>query len=101
MFKQHRTERQPCHNSRNPCPTNHGRIWKLDSIFPSETIEEAYHTYSKFINFSRQESSDMNDYIIEFEYLYKKMRDIEMKLPDPVLAFKLHDVLVLVMMNVN
>ena len=66
-------------------------ITKLDSIFQNETIDEAYDTYSKFINFSRKEDSDMNDYIIEFEHLYKKMRDFEMKLPDPVLAFKLLD----------
>ena len=54
-------------------------IAKLDSI---------YYTSSKFINFSRKENGDMNEYIIEFEHLHKKMRDYEVKLPDPVLAFK-------------
>ena len=33
----------------------------------------------------------MGGYIIEFEHLYKRIRDFEMKLPDPVLAFKLLD----------
>ena len=33
----------------------------------------------------------MGDYMIEFEHLYKPMRDFEMKIPDPVLAFKLLD----------
>ena len=66
-------------------------ISKLDSIFQSVTIDEACNTYSKFINFSRKENSDMNDYIIEFEHLYKKIRDFEMKFPDPFLEFKLLD----------
>ena len=33
----------------------------------------------------------MGGYIIEFEHLYKRIRDFEMKLPDQVLAFKLLD----------
>ena len=33
----------------------------------------------------------MGNYIIEFEHLYKRMTDFEMKLPDSVLAFKLLD----------
>ena len=31
----------------------------------------------------------MGDYIIEFEHLCKRMRDFEIKLPDPVLVLKL------------
>lgn len=31
----------------------------------------------------------MNDYVIKFEDLNKKMRDFKMKLPDLVLTFKL------------
>ena len=33
----------------------------------------------------------MVDYLIEVEHLYKRMSDFEMKLPDPVSAFKLLD----------
>ena len=64
---------------------------KLDSVFQSETIDEAYEACSKFINFSRQENNDMGDSKNEFEHLSKRMRDFEMKLPDLVLAFKLLD----------
>ena len=63
-------------------------IAKPDSVFQSETIDEAYETCSKFINFSRQENNDMGDSKNEFEHLSKRMRDFEMKLPDLVLAFK-------------
>ena len=73
---------------------------KLDSIFQSETIDEACNTCLKFINFSRQENSDMNDYIIELN-IYIKRWDFHMKLPNPVLAFKLLDGLVLVMIKAN
>ena len=61
-------------------------IAKFDSAFQSKTIDEAYEIYY----FLRQEN-DMGDYIIEFEHLYKRTRDFEMKLRDPILAFKLLD----------
>ena len=44
-----------------------------------------------FINFSRAENVDINEYILEYEHLYKKMEDFGMKLPDAVLACKLLD----------
>ena len=64
---------------------------KLDSVFQSEAIGEAYNIYSMLINFSRAENVDINEYILEHEHLYKKMEDFGMKLPDAVLAFKLLD----------
>ena len=33
-------------------------IAKLDSVFQSKTVDKAYETYSKFINFLRQENND-------------------------------------------
>ena len=36
-------------------------ILKLNSIFQIETTDEAYDTYSKIFNFTRQENIDMND----------------------------------------
>ena len=64
---------------------------KLDRVFQSETIDEAYNIYSCFINFNLHDDTDMNDYIIEYEHLYKRMEDFDMKLPDAVLALKLLD----------
>ena len=63
-------------------------IAKPNSVFQSETIDEAYETCSKFINFSRQENNDMGDSKNEFEHLPKQMRDFQINFPDPVLAFK-------------
>ena len=44
-----------------------------------------------FINFSRAKNVDINEYMLEYEHLYKKMEDLGMKLPDAVLVFKLLD----------
>ena len=40
---------------------------KLDAIFQSEEIEDAYHTYSRFSSCKRQPNMSMNDFITEFE----------------------------------
>ena len=64
---------------------------KLDAIFQSEEIEDAYFTYSNFSSFKRQQSMTVHDYIIEFENLNFKMNNHNMKLADKVLAFKLLD----------
>ena len=54
-------------------------------------MDEAYDAYSKFITFQKLDSVSMNDYIVEYEYLYYKIREHDMKLPDTILAFKLLD----------
>ena len=46
---------------------------KLDKVFPSETIVEAYSMYSAFISFKRTGQMNMSDYILEYEHLYQKM----------------------------
>lgn len=60
----------------------------LDSLFQSEIIDEACTAYSKLTNFKINEDEDISDYIIEYDYLYKRMINFD-KLPDPVLTFKL------------
>ena len=64
---------------------------KLDLVFKDETLDEAYSTYSNFISFNKKDDMIMTDYILEFEHLYCKMMEYEMKLPDAVLTFNLLD----------
>ena len=64
---------------------------KLDLVYKEEAVDEAYNVYSKFINFSKSDEMNMTDYILEFEHLYNKMIEHEMKLPNTVLTFKLLD----------
>ena len=66
-------------------------IEKLDKVFESDKIDEAYLVYSRFINFHKSDEMPMSDYIIEFEYLYHEMTNHEMPLPNTVLTFKLLD----------
>ena len=66
-------------------------IKKLDKVFESEKIDEAYLTYSKFIYFQKSSEISMTDYVIEFEHLYCKMTNYEMSVPNGVLTFKLLD----------
>ena len=64
---------------------------KLDLVFQSKTIDEAYDIYTKFITFTRSDEMNMNEYILEYEHLNLKMNEHKMKLPDAVFTFKLLD----------
>ena len=64
---------------------------KLDKVFQKETIDEAYSTYWAFISFNRTDQMNMSDYVLEYEHLYQKMINHDMKLPDAILTFKLLD----------
>ena len=60
---------------------------KLDKVFQSETIDEAYSTYSAFISFKRTDQMNMSDYILQYEHLYQKMIQNDMKLLDAIPTF--------------
>ena len=64
---------------------------KLDLTFEVEKVDNAYSAYSNFNVFEKKEGLSMNDDILEFEHLYYKMAEHDMKLPDTMLAFKLLD----------
>ena len=66
-------------------------IEKLDEVFESDKIDEAYLVHSRFINFHKSDEMSMTDCIIEFKNLYHKMTNHEMPLPNTVLTFKLLD----------
>ena len=64
---------------------------KRDKVFQSETTDEAYSMYSAFISSKRTDQMHMSDYILEYEHLYQKMIQHDMKFPDVILTFKLLD----------
>ena len=64
---------------------------KLDKVFQSEAVDIAYSTYSAFIFFKGTDQMSMSDDILEYEQLYQKMIQHDMKLPDAILTFKLLD----------
>ena len=59
-------------------------------VLQRKTTDDAYESYSKFINFSWQDNNDIGDNL-EFGNLYKRMWDFEMKLPAVVSTFILLD----------
>ena len=66
-------------------------IEKLDSVFKSEKVDEAYEAYSKFTKFERISVMTIEDYILDFELLYDKMGNNDMRLPEAMKAFRLLD----------
>ena len=64
---------------------------KLDLTFKAGKVDDAYSAYSNFNVFVKKEGLYVNDYVLEFEHLYCKMAERDMKLPDTILAFKLLD----------
>ena len=42
---------------------------KFDKVFQNETINEVYNTYPKFIPFQETDGMNMNDYILQYEFL--------------------------------
>lgn len=63
---------------------------KLDGMFLKEEKDRAYEAYSYFDSITKNNSVSMEDYIIDFEQRYNRMKKY-MTLPDAVLAFKLLD----------
>ena len=66
-------------------------IEKLNEVFQSEKIDEAYLVYSRFIIFHKSDEMSMTVYIIEFEHLYHKMTNHKMLLLNTVITLKLLD----------
>ena len=64
---------------------------KLDKVFQSETVDRAYGTYSAFMFFKGTDQMSISDDILDYEQLYQKMIQHDMKLPDAILTFKLLD----------
>ena len=66
-------------------------IHYMDNLFKRDELSEVYERYIKFDRFSRAENQKIENFILEFEKLYNRIRQKEMELPVPVLAFKLLD----------
>ena len=64
---------------------------ELDQIFLEESADESYRVYSNFINYKKSKEITISEYVLDFEHLYKNLIEYRLKLPDPVLTFKLLD----------
>lgn len=63
----------------------------LDKYLLKEEIHEAYDAYTEFDSHEKLGDISMEDYIIDFEKKFQRIKNKKMDLPDHVLAFRLLD----------
>ena len=63
----------------------------FDSQFQKDALCEVYERFTIFDRYQREPKQKMEDFVLEFEKLYNRIKQKEMELPDPVLGFKILD----------
>ena len=58
----------------------------LDKFYKKDSTKFAISTFNDFINYKRDLSMSLNEYLIEFNLKYNNMKNADMKLPTGVLA---------------
>ena len=61
----------------------------LDVLFKKDETCSSYSTYEHFTKFKRSPDMSIEDYMIEFNIRYSKVKTLKMSLPDGVLAYYL------------
>lgn len=55
---------------------------KLDEIYLEETDTRAFLAAEEFISYERESNGDIRDFMIHYDYLYGKLAEFDMKLPE-------------------
>ena len=61
---------------------------KLDTLFLEDINQSAFWAYETFENYQRPPGTSLEDFLIEFGQLVAKLKDFNILLPEPVLAFR-------------
>ena len=61
---------------------------KLDELFKEDKAQAALICYDKFERYSRPSEMSITDYLIEFERMTAQLKDHDILLPEPVLAYR-------------
>ena len=61
---------------------------KLDTLFKEDANQSALIAYESFEIYQKPESMAVGDYLIEFDRLVARLNDHNIKLPEPVLAYR-------------
>ena len=61
---------------------------KLDTLFLEDVNQSTFRAYETFENYQRQPGTSLEDFRIEFGQLVAKLKDFNILLPEPVLAFR-------------
>ena len=61
---------------------------KLDTLFLEDVNQSTFRAYETFENYQRPPGTSLEDFLIEFGRLVAKLKDFNILLPEPVLAFR-------------
>ena len=61
---------------------------KLDTLFKEDKNQSAFIAYETFEKYQRPSDMSVCDYLIEFDRLTAKLKDYQIQLPEPVLAYR-------------
>ena len=61
---------------------------KLDTLYKDDKPQSALISYETFEKYQRPSDMSVCDYLIEFDRLTARLSDYEIKLPEPVLAYR-------------
>ena len=61
----------------------------LDELFEKDKSQSAFAAYDAFTSYRRSRDTSVQDYIVEFNLKYNKIKTHHMELPDAVLAYYL------------
>lgn len=61
----------------------------LDKIYMEDVAKEKFNSYDAFRKLERKSKQSMKDYILDFEKAVKRLKEYEIDLPPPVLAYEL------------
>ena len=64
-------------------------IAKLDDLFLAEKGQRQFSAFNNLYNLRRSEEVSIDKFVADFEHIYYKFEQQDMKLPDPVLALML------------
>ena len=63
-------------------------VEKLDTLFLEDKNQSAFICYENFKNYHRECNTSINDYLIQFDRHIAKLREFQITLPEPVLAYR-------------
>ena len=61
----------------------------LDELFKEDATRKSFNAFEHFIKFKRPSDMSMENFIVEFNIRYSKLKTVDMKLPEGVLAYYL------------
>ena len=63
------------------------RVEKLDTLFLEDKNQSAFICYENLVNYHRERNTSIHDYLIQFDRHVAKLREFQIILPEPVLAY--------------